>query len=494
MVDLKPANTNPWYVLMTLYGEAGDEGKYDAGETHDLNRWAWNSWALQDITAVELAQAGIEIGEAENCLNSWEKDKAETLKKFQEVYAERNLLSGADAALPVPSDYVDLSQTEFEKPLNLDGFIIPRGVRQNRINITSGLILTGSQFSQWFSCDNLVCIGPLRAGNCEFQGNVIFDNCRAHGRLVLSNSKFFGDATFEGFTCYDMVYFDQATFKERPYFVFANFCKGVNFAGVTFGAGAVFRAARFFGNAEFSTSTFGKSADFSEALFKLGKDKNGRVRFVGVKFGGPIAFENTRFIDRFPVFDGSELPSLSTFTADPAFWPQEVIDAVEAKRAFATIRHATAKQGQPDDEHFFFRGEMEFSRCIILSMSDGQSPHFRSFFCFQAWPYWAYKTFSGYGESIAKPVRALCEVFFLGFAAFAGYLLPTLGSLKALGLACALSFSNLLPLFGFGRMYLGDVLGALPWGLQVMGAAQTVFALPLLFFLGLGLRKRFRLR
>lgn len=38
-----PANQNPWYVLMTLYGEQTGEEIDNA--LHDKNREAWNSWA-----------------------------------------------------------------------------------------------------------------------------------------------------------------------------------------------------------------------------------------------------------------------------------------------------------------------------------------------------------------------------------------------------------------------------------------------------------------
>ncbi len=58
----------------------------------------------------------------------------------------------------------------------------------------------------------------------------------------------------------------------------------------------------------------------------------------------------------------------------------------------------------------------------------------------------------------------------------------------------ALSFSNLFPLFGFGRTFLLEELKALPAVLQFFSGFQTVASLPLLFFLGLGLRQRFRLR
>jgi len=40
---LRPANENPWYILMTLYGE--QEGEEIDWELHEKNRRAWNAWA-----------------------------------------------------------------------------------------------------------------------------------------------------------------------------------------------------------------------------------------------------------------------------------------------------------------------------------------------------------------------------------------------------------------------------------------------------------------
>lgn len=61
--------------------------------------------------------------------------------------------------------------------------------------------------------------------------------------------------------------------------------------------------------------------------------------------------------------------------------------------------------------------------------------------------------------------------------------------------AFALSFANQFPLFGlhgrwFSLAYLQDLN---PW-LKALGGLQTVASLPLLFFFGLGLRTRFRMR
>ena len=53
MNGLKPANENPWYVLMTLYGEQVGDEVHQA--LHARNRRVWNGWASQGLGEAERA-------------------------------------------------------------------------------------------------------------------------------------------------------------------------------------------------------------------------------------------------------------------------------------------------------------------------------------------------------------------------------------------------------------------------------------------------------
>ncbi|NIZ14287.1 hypothetical protein HCZ87_12945 [Phaeobacter sp. HF9A] len=118
--------------------------------------------------------------------------------------------------------------------------------------------------------------------------------------------------------------------------------------------------------------------------------------------------------------------------------------------------------------------------------------------CAERLPYLLFGWLSDYGYSIKRPLLWLAAVWFVGIAAFwMVFCYPGVAPVLAksdLGTAAALSFSNLFPLFGFGRVFLYEVLKALPRWAQVLSGLQTVASLPLLFFLGLALRQRFRLR
>ena len=81
----------------------------------------------------------------------------------------------------------------------------------------------------------------------------------------------------------------------------------------------------------------------------------------------------------------------------------------------------------------------------------------------------------------------------LGLFAFWGYLLQA-GHEGAFGSAFALSTSNLLPTLRFGLYFDKTFMEGLPPVLRALSGCQNVLSLPLLFFVLLGFRTRFRMR
>ena len=161
------------------------------------------------------------------------------------------------------------------------------------------------------------------------------------------------------------------------------------------------------------------------------------------------------------------------------------------------IRHVVGKQSRVDDEHFFFRKEMEFVR-----RGGG----------FQGWLVRFYWLISDYGHSILRPL-----LFLIGtVAGFAVYLTDKATKdcfspgtaisdicradwVAEIPVMLALSFANVFAFLGFHRRFFSDPFSedrfgeALPWVVYWSGA-ETVLGVVLLFFLGLGLRNRFRLK
>jgi hypothetical protein len=205
-------------------------------------------------------------------------------------------------------------------------------------------------------------------------------------------------------------------------------------------------------------------------------------------------FESARFVGGVPAFYQRQMHQDTTFCTHGFRWP--VITAANAgdgKRAYARLRQIMNELQKPDEEHFLFRQEM---RC---------KAHEEEWW--NRWPIRAFGAFSDFGYSVVRPLLWLLALWFgtagvfyhVAFspACYVGYGLGPDGcgakTLAAMGQALALSFTNIFP-FGLNRLYFADVLKDLPGGLQVLGGAQTVVGFVLLFFLGLGLRNRFRLK
>jgi hypothetical protein len=284
--------------------------------------------------------------------------------------------------------------------------------------------------------------------------------------------------------------FVSAVFSDTARFAFTNFKQRVSFASVNFQGDAVFRNTKFVSAADFPVAKFDGNADFTEASFHSeALPTLAAIRFEGATFRKFTSFRDCHFVFEYPEFIGATLYEKTAFTPQDKFWPPfRQGNCQQGKDSCGIIRHAVAKQGLPEDEHFFFRREMELSRLSAMTKADGGWPYSK------AWPYWIFKTFSNYGESIERPINALCGLFGFGFGAFLAHFSGLNETWGALRDAAAISLSNLLPVFGFGRIFLADELKTLTAGLQFLAGTQTVLALPLLFFLGLGVRTRFRMR
>ena len=110
--NLTTANVNPWYVLMTIWGEQeGDEVDWDL---HAKNRDTWNRFWAEAINA------------------NWARQDGATLSALDPLDdAERAALAARcedrGVVLPVKQDglTIDLTRNDFTKDLILDCMIFP---------------------------------------------------------------------------------------------------------------------------------------------------------------------------------------------------------------------------------------------------------------------------------------------------------------------------------------------------------------------------------
>ncbi|MGR3759957.1 hypothetical protein ACUXV3_07450 [Roseobacteraceae bacterium NS-SX3] len=437
---LTPANENPWYVLMTLYGE--QEGDEIDVELHENNRRAWNSWVLMSHTLQKIQEYTVGWkGELLNELNSLTWGANEEIL-FAEAIQKRAAKS--KKFRPRWNDCIHFWSFEFESNLCLDGFILPEDIEFARCKLLS------------ISARSAVFLGDLRLEGTYVTLGVTFCDALFCAEYQSFDTEYHGPANFL-----------RSIFRSEMYCCYN-----------TFYSEAYFQSVRFCGDAEFIGSVFLYDGE--------GHDDEGF--FQGCIFESVTSFRDVRFLRQYPKFHESLLHEKTTFSAKRECWPDWASQSLHhARSACATIRHLLAKQGLPEDEHFFFRREMHFAGRIGT--------------IWQRLPYLLFGLFSEYGYSILRPTLWLLGVWALGFAAFWGYLsgccVPAPDGLieRPMGSAMALSFSNLFPLFGFGRVYFSaEFMMKLPAALKTLAGFQTVASLPLLFFLGLGLRQRFRLR
>lgn len=532
--ELKPANENPWYVLMTLAGE--QEGEEIDWELHKKNAKLWNEYSGV-VYGTSGVQRAIEHGLVFKTDGQTGVTSRRILDGFPREWSKRH---GPDAPIPkMPgrNDPANLSGTDFENLFSVSNMYFPselnlKGSRFQKdalfsecgfaktvdlsgAEIAGGADFTGSCFISDVHAENLkiganlhldgaavdgdlnmarVSVGgPAGLEKITVKGDALFDHGRFGQPCDFSGSKFGDRASFSSTVFEGSVKFISSVFSDRCSFSLAKFFEGANYSGSGFSGVATFRAACFSSDADFTTATFYDRVDFGEAVFQ-GCSKNHTVesfspaRFASTDFKGPVDFSYATFVSSYPDFSGAVMPEKTTFSATSKHWPARTNqNSEQAKDCCATIRHILAKQGLPEDEHFFFRREMYFAGQIGS--------------IWQRLPYLLFGLFSDYGYSMARPALWLAGLWAFGFAAFWGYLAgccvpaPLEVVTRPMGSAMGLSFSNLFPLFGFGRVFFGaEFMASLPPVLKLLAGFQTVASLPLLFFLGLGLRQRFRLR
>jgi hypothetical protein len=263
------------------------------------------------------------------------------------------------------------------------------------------------------------------------------------------------DFTYPGFPdfessiqCSEIQFCKTVVLKNRIFTQLANFSRvtfpqDANFASATFTQFAVFSSATFDGPAKFVAARFGVP-DVTETCVPI---------FTEAAFARLVSFREADFVTHYPVLEGAEFRETVVVTAKSTHWPkagQPLLDDVAkgvggvptkevAKDSCARLRHALGKQGMPEEEHFFYRREMELAGAI--------DPWNRGF------PYRLFGWASDYGYSIARPANALLALWLwiiLVYTEGGG-----LGVFEALGY----SFANMFRGFNSPVQHAGWALG-----------------------------------
>ena len=205
----------------------------------------------------------------------------------------------------------------------------------------------------------------------------------------------------------------------------------------------------------------------------------------------PLNFKGDKFINHPPRFFGREMHEYTNWT--DVEWPSAKQLAAQSrwrleydKSAYEQLRIKCGALSKVEDEHLFFRREMNLTGRL--------SPWYTPV------PYWLYGLVSDYGHSFWRPIVGLAGVWALWSGLYALYFM-SLDKLHlcmdrmdlALSIA-GLSFANIFAVFGFHRRFPSDLLADPGTDAILLTASETLLGLVFLFFLGLGLRTRFRLR
>jgi hypothetical protein len=430
----KTAAQNPWYLLATAFGE--QLGPLPDNELHDRNRRIWNGWScgqLSEARRVKLAQmAKLRTSE----LAPWTPQERKIVER---IFADRGI------ALPSHGASVDFSNLLFKEQFNISGFIF-----HNNANFSN------ANFAGRAEARHAVFNGVANFTDSVFCETVIFDSS-----IFSSNANF--QYTFFG----GISNFNECKFFDHAWFMRTKFEDFAFFDNAVFSVNGAFRGCSFKQVAKFAKSTFKSGANFSDSQFER-----------------TATFLEVQFSTRFPKLSGAILHENTTFTARDEFWPKTTeAPPEESRESLAIIRYSVGKQGLPEDEHYFFRREMAFAARIGGPL--------------QRLPYQLFVLLSNFGHSLAKPTLWLSSFWLAGLLAYTYWLTclaPTLADAHPIITAAGFSVAQLFAFLGFAGSYFGtDFLDALPTALKVLAGLQTVAGVVLLFFLGLGLRNRFRL-
>ncbi|MBL1436726.1 MAG: pentapeptide repeat-containing protein [Rhodobacteraceae bacterium] len=416
----------------------------------------------------------------------------------------RDRLNDDDAQWPSFREVPDFDVAAQTKRIHLDEFYFPFGIKSscttfsNSFSLASALVQGPILFEdvKFLKDVNLERINTginanITFKNCIFSKNlniksthlfasIVFSNCSIFN-VDFTHSKFTSGADFRTSTFRNFANFRSASFGPSNQsdsitgFREVKFKGSVTFERTVFGDDADFQLSEFSEEADFTNATFSSVASFHDAKFQ------GKVDFSNAQFDGQLRFDNVKFSGAVPKFFEAKLHQDTRFTTTLSLWPTpDEGSAHDGVEAYTRLRQIMSDLKKPEEEHFFFRQEFN-CKALIGSF-------------WERLPIRLFRRVSNFGHGLKQPIVGLsllwlipAIIFWINSACFEG-------SMDYIQSA-ALSFANIFKFLGFHSLYVNEELVAkLPWGLKFLSGAQTAVGFTLIFFLGLGLRNRFRLR
>jgi uncharacterized protein YjbI with pentapeptide repeats len=312
LINLKPANENPWYVLMTLFGE--QEGGKINEELHKKNVDFWNLYMgpLKDTSSMEKLEAHNSKFKIPRGYIDSNADKVKD--QFHIQCKERFGDNACWPVMPKIDGIIDLSETCFEKLFSVnnmyfkekmnfsgskfmkDASFIECGfvetVDLSKVEIAGNTDFSYSYFFVDFVAKDMTVLGSLVAEKVAVDGGLDLSNVRITGMAILNHLQINGLTTLEKSSFESECDFDDSNFSGVALFRGAVFKGDIGFRSATFVNDAKFGEAQFRGDATFASSIFEKEVSFRMAEFHKHAD------FPKVQFKGITDFADSKFFTR----------------------------------------------------------------------------------------------------------------------------------------------------------------------------------------------------
>jgi len=453
--DLLPkrkAEDCPWYLLATLYGVAGSRDK----ELQAKNRMAWNRFMATGLSANIRAELTNEGRHSKEELTAFVPAEVAVLEI---AFANRR---GPASSVPFPQgSEIDFSNLEFEVPFQAQGFLFAGSAH-----------FCGANFSDEAAFDD-----------ASFLDFTVFDDATFSGYVRFNGAGFFHYAGFKRATFADEAAFEGATFSGDGGFERASFLDDAGFERTTFFHSARFDGATFSGDASFDCATV-----------------HGEIRFINSEMKSETSFEAVTFKVSPPLFFGAKLHEGTVWYR--VKWPPCPLDpdvAAKFVNAYERLKLEMDRLKKHEDELDFFALEMQ-SRWVLYRdwLMVSEATLFGTAIRLPVrvprpsagLPIALYGILCNYGRSYVRPICGLLVTVATG----AVLLWPHFGFSK-FDKAIGLSLANTFGVLGFRKDFVSpEAIRELSDFLAVIAGLQTVAGAILLFFLGLALRNRFRMR
>jgi len=366
-IEKKPAEDNPWYKLMTWYGEPASA----KSKVISKNRLFWHRYMYEKLTEEDkkhLVDNNIHTKEELQLFS--EEEKKDNKQNFQSWGFN-------------PSDYdengmgnIYFSNMIFKKDFNISQFILP-----------SKFICMEAEFSRIANFTETTFSEEVDFTGTNFPNGVSFTRARFLGfatftRAIIKRAALITNATFS-----NLVFFTDTIFSTLVDFKGARFLKDVSFRDSTFDqkvdfTGTTFSAYPNFNNVEFSSEVTFNNATFSSTTFIKTKFQ-GDALFKNAEFTGYTNFENAEF-DKKAVFKGSSFllrePETENFLrkleSERSVFPPECVIFKETKFTEKADFTRAVFSEDATFELAIFRKEAQFTKATFEAKAEFTSAEF----------------------------------------------------------------------------------------------------------------------